>query len=81
MSIFNESYVQNNHLEPILPPVKGRLVKNIKFREGINASPWVLHIIKEGYAPLFIKEPEPDEFKNNTSAHKHSDVVTPEVKN
>ena len=28
----------------------------------------------------FIKEPEPAEFKNNTSAHKHSDFVTLEVK-
>ena len=37
-----------------------------------------MHIIKEGYASLFIKEPEPDEFKNNASAHKHSDDVTPE---
>ena len=44
-SVFNDSYIENNHLEPGLPPVKGRLAKNIKFWEGINASPWVLHII------------------------------------
>ena len=80
MSVFNDSYVENNQLEPKLPPVKGRLAKSIKFWEGINASPWVLRIIKEGYALPFISEPEPAEFKNNASAHKHSDFVTSKVK-
>ena len=63
-----------------MPPVKGRLAKNIKFWEGINAGPWVLRIIKEGYALPFINEPEPADFKNNASAHKHSDFVTSEIK-
>ena len=80
LSVFNNSYVKDNHLEPKLPPVKGRLAKSIKFWEGINASPWVLRIIKEGYALPFINEPEPAEFKNNASARKHSDFVTSEVK-
>ena len=31
LSVFNYSYIENNHLEPKLPPVKGRLAKNIKF--------------------------------------------------
>ena len=70
----------NNHVELKLPPVKGRLAKNIKFWEGINAGPWVLRIIKEGYALPFINEPEPADFKNNASAHKHSDFVTSEIK-
>ena len=73
LSVFNDSYVENNHLEPELPPVKGRLAKNIKFWEGINASLRVLRIIKEGYALPFTDEPEPAEFKNNASARKHSD--------
>ena len=60
--------------------VKGRLAKNIKFWEGITDSLWVSHIIKKGYALLFINEPEPAEFRNNASAHKHSDFVTSEVK-
>ena len=80
LSVFNGSYVYNNHLEPILPPVKGRLAENIKFWEGINASLWALHIIKEGHALPFINQTEPTEFKNNASAHKHSDFVTSEVK-
>ena len=70
MSVFNDSHEVNNHVELKLPPVKGRLAKNIKFWEGINAGPWVLRIIKEGYALPFINEPEPADFKNNASAHK-----------
>ena len=31
LSVFKDSYVENNNLEPKLPPVKGRLAKNIKF--------------------------------------------------
>ena len=54
LSVFNDSYVENNHLEPKLPPVKGRLAKNIKFWKGINASLWVFCITEEGYALPFI---------------------------
>ena len=28
LSVFNDSYVENNHLEPKLPPVKDRLARN-----------------------------------------------------
>ena len=80
LSVFNDSYEENNHLEPKLPPVKGRLAKNINFWEGINASPWILRIIKEGYPLPFTNESEPVEFKNNASAHKYSNFVTSEVK-
>ena len=76
----NNSYVENNHSEPKLPPVKSRLAKNIKFWEGINASMWVLCIINKGYALLFTNEPEQAAFKNSASARKHSDFVTSEVK-
>ena len=69
LSVFNDSHKVNSHIELKLPPVKGRLAKNIKFWEGINAGPWVLRIIKEGYALPFINEPEPADSKNNASAH------------
>ena len=62
-----------------MPLVKSRLAKNVKFWEGINASQWVLRIIKEGYTLPFINELEPAEFKNNASACKHADFVTSEV--
>ena len=39
-----------------------------------------MYIIKEGFALTFINESEPAEFKNNASAHKHSDFVISKVK-
>ena len=38
--------------------VKGRLKENISFWEEIVASSWVSSILRDGYALLFISEPE-----------------------
>ncbi len=63
-----------------LPSVKGRLRENIDYWEKINASHWVLRILRDGYMIPFTRTPEPAEFQNNASAYKHSDFVALEIK-
>ena len=58
---------------------KGRLKKNVTFREQIRASSWILNILKEGYSLFFVELPPKIFFKNNRSALKSADFVTLEV--
>ena len=64
-------------LEPGLAPlsVKGRLKAHVQFWERINAPSFITECIREGYKiPLYLTPPTA-EFKNNSSALKHSDFV------
>ena len=56
--------------------VKGCLAENVQFWEKIGASDFILKVIWEGYALLFVEVPEPAEFSNNVSARRNSDFVT-----
>ena len=37
--------------------VKNRLSENVEFWQEVGASPWVLKVLKEGYAILFLEIP------------------------
>ena len=54
-----EDHQSPNKAEPCLknyhPTVKNRLTERIDFWENIDASNWVLKILKEGYALPFVK--------------------------
>ena len=55
--------------------VKGRLKSHVQFWERINTPPFIIECIREGYKIPFYLPPQTAEFKNNSSALKHSDFV------
>ena len=59
--------------------VRGRLRSHISFWESINASAYVLKVIKEGYQFPLISEPPSVFLKNNKSAKIHREFVTEAV--
>ena len=61
--------------------VKNRLSEYVEFWQEIGASPWVLKVLKEGYAIPFLEIPPKVFFKNNKSALKHPEFVSSEVLN
>ena len=79
-----EDHQSPNTAEPCLknyyPTVRNRLTERIDFWENIGASNWVLKILKEGYALLFVKQPPKVRFQNNKSALSAAEFVTKEIK-
>ena len=75
---FSPTYeLESDTSEPGLPPlsVKGRLKAHVQFWERINVPSFITECIREGYKiPLYLTPPTA-EFKNNSSALKHSDFV------
>lgn len=67
--------------EPSLAPlrVKGRLKAHAQFWKRINAPLFIKECITEGYKIPFYLTPPTAEFKNNSSALKHSDFVQWEI--
>ena len=55
--------------------VKVRLKAHVQFWERINAPSFITECIREGYKIPFYLTPPTAEFKNNSSALKHSDFV------
>ena len=55
--------------------IKGTLKAHVQFWERINAPPFITECIREGYKIPFYLTPQMAEFKNNSSALKHSDFV------
>lgn len=56
--------------------VKGRLKEHIQFWIDINAPPFILDCICEGYKIPFFSNPERVVLKNNRSAQVHAEFVT-----
>ena len=59
--------------------VKGRLKAHVQFWKRINTPPFIIECIREGYKIPFYLPPQTAEFKNNSSALKHSDFVQSSV--
>ena len=65
--------------EQLNPGVKGRLKENINFWEQIEASSWVLQVIREGYALPFIDIPQQRLAENHRSAIQCEEFVCSEI--
>lgn len=57
------------------PVVKGRIKSHFKSWENINANPWVLDVVNNGYSIPFDNLPKPCVFLNNRSAIDNSQFV------
>ena len=62
-----------------VPNVKNRLKENIQFWKNIDASPWVINIIEDGYAIPFVEMPPHAFFSNSELAFKAQDFVSSEI--
>ena len=59
---------------------KGSLRSNIRYRKEIEASEFILDVVKNGYKLPFQTFPAQKEFKNNKSSLIHSDFVTASIR-
>ena len=59
--------------------MKNRLKESIQFWKNIDASPWVINIIEDGYAIPFVEMPLPAFFSSNKSTFKAQDFVSSEI--
>ena len=75
---FSPTYeLESDTSEPGLAPlfVKGRLKAHVQFWERISTPPFITDCIREVYKIPFHLTLQTAEFKNNSSALKHSDFV------
>ena len=65
--------------------MSGATVGNLKqalgfWENDLKASPYVLHMIRDGYRVPFYSMPPPSQEKNNASALRHPDFVEQEIR-
>ena len=77
-SLFGEK-LSLSKLGPSSLRIKGSLRRQFLHWEQLPSSAFIKQVVKEGYVIPLRTRPPPMRFRNNNSAHKHSQFVTKEI--